>query len=177
VGTDCPLPKWEFLHSNFVYHPPRFVLGDLSYQPDFYDLTTGEYIEVIGTKQAFHQNKHKYKELKRLVKGVCLLLKNPDGSDYVPTNIVYRKKAGKKRVNKKIVKKVVCFKKEGCGCMRLSAYLHKKYLTPSNFARISGVSQPTIWRIINKGNYFPSAKTVSKIEKATKGWVKFKDMI
>ena len=47
----------------WVYHPRHFDLYPRyrHYEPDFYLPDEDKYIEVVGTRQAFHSNKKKYK--------------------------------------------------------------------------------------------------------------------
>jgi hypothetical protein len=52
--------KNYFRHSNWLYHPITFNFSDFSYTPDFFDLDRQTFIEVVGTRQAFHQNKNQY---------------------------------------------------------------------------------------------------------------------
>jgi hypothetical protein len=54
-----PSKRYVHLPCNF-----RFSNGD-KYQPDFYCIDDNEYIEVVGTRQAYHLNKRKYKLLKK----------------------------------------------------------------------------------------------------------------
>lgn len=51
-----------FNHKNWIYQPAIFRLSDSSYTPDFYDIATGFFIEVVGTRQAYEANKEKYIE-------------------------------------------------------------------------------------------------------------------
>lgn len=51
-----------FTHSNWKHHPANFRFDGHRYQPDFYDGERNVFIEVVGTRQAFSQNKAKYKE-------------------------------------------------------------------------------------------------------------------
>jgi hypothetical protein len=45
----------------YVYHPCTFYfLGGSKYTPDFFCIEDREYIEVVGSRQAFHYNKEKY---------------------------------------------------------------------------------------------------------------------
>lgn len=50
-----------FKHRNWIHQPAMFNLGDTRYIPDFYDGERNVFIEVVGSRQAFHQNKEKYK--------------------------------------------------------------------------------------------------------------------
>ena len=52
--------KEFFTHKNWVHHPAIFHLNNVNYAPDFYDSERNVFIEVIGTRQAFHANKEKY---------------------------------------------------------------------------------------------------------------------
>lgn len=49
-----------FRHDDWVHHPCAFRIGNMTYTPDFYDKRRNVFIEVVGTRQAFHFNKHKY---------------------------------------------------------------------------------------------------------------------
>jgi len=51
-----------FKHRNWIHHPALFNLGgNIRYTPDFYDGTRNVFIEVVGSRQAFHQNRDKYR--------------------------------------------------------------------------------------------------------------------
>jgi hypothetical protein len=43
----------------WVYPSPRFRLGNTTYRPDFYLPKEDLYIEVVGTRQAYHNNRNK----------------------------------------------------------------------------------------------------------------------
>ena len=47
---------------NWIYLPAKFKLNGTTYEPDFYDGERNVFIEVSGTRQAFHYNKHKYRQ-------------------------------------------------------------------------------------------------------------------
>lgn len=51
-----------FNHNNWMYQPANFRFDGEKYQPDFYDGERNVFIEVVGTRQAFHDNKEKYKK-------------------------------------------------------------------------------------------------------------------
>ena len=51
-----------FNHSNWIYQPATFRFNDEIYQPDFYDGEKNVFIEVAGTRQAFHNNVSKYRK-------------------------------------------------------------------------------------------------------------------
>lgn len=50
-----------FDHDKWVHEPRFFYLSDgTKYLPDFYDARRDVYIEVVGSRQAYYGNKHKY---------------------------------------------------------------------------------------------------------------------
>ncbi|WP_302554104.1 hypothetical protein [uncultured Bilophila sp.] len=49
-----------FKHDKWISQPKPIDLGEYTYRPDFYDEEREIYIELVGTKQAFYQNKAKY---------------------------------------------------------------------------------------------------------------------
>lgn len=57
--------KNYFGHKNWTHQPALFRMGDERYSPDFYDGETNTFIEVVGTRQAYFQNTHKYKLLRK----------------------------------------------------------------------------------------------------------------
>lgn len=52
--------KAYFNHMNWVHQPANFRLNGCNYAPDFYDGERNVFIEVSGTRQAYHDNKNKY---------------------------------------------------------------------------------------------------------------------
>ncbi len=58
--TEIEFIKNFFEHKNWVYHPAIFRVNGINYEPDFYDGERNMFIEVAGTRQAFHKNKDKY---------------------------------------------------------------------------------------------------------------------
>ena len=50
-----------FTHNNWKHHPASFNVNSTQYHPDFYDGETNTFIEVVGTSQAFYQNRDKYR--------------------------------------------------------------------------------------------------------------------
>ena len=70
-----------FSHKNWQYHPAMFRLKDrMTYTPDFYDGVRNVFIEVIGTKQAYHQNKEKYDLFREIFPLIKLEIRQSDGS-------------------------------------------------------------------------------------------------
>ena len=67
---------------DYIYQPnslciDKDVKWKIKYKPDFYLPKTNEYIEVVGTHQAFQQNKEKYKKVMDL--GYKLKIVNSNG--------------------------------------------------------------------------------------------------
>ena len=56
-----------FKHNNWTYQPANFSLRWFggNYTPDFYDGERNVFMEIAGTRQAFTQNKAKYKKFIR----------------------------------------------------------------------------------------------------------------
>ncbi len=63
----------------FVHHPSYIPINGQRYHADFYLPTTDEYIEIIGSRQAFHSRKEKIQKAMEFLKIKVL---NPDGSPY-----------------------------------------------------------------------------------------------
>ena len=60
-GSEVEFIKNFFKHKNWFYHPVIFRLNGCNYEPDFYDGERNVFIEVSGTRQAFYQNREKYR--------------------------------------------------------------------------------------------------------------------
>lgn len=70
-----------FKHSDWVAKPVMFNLSnDIKYTPDFYDSVTNTFIEVAGTRQAYHINKNKYELLKSKFPQIKFEIRKSDGS-------------------------------------------------------------------------------------------------
>ena len=59
-SSEIEFSKNFFDHKNWIYHPVMFRLNGTTYQPDFYDGERNVFIEVVGSRSAFQNNKHKY---------------------------------------------------------------------------------------------------------------------
>jgi len=70
-----------FKHNNWVHHPGTFRLDGHKekYTPDFYDGERNVFIEVSGTRQAYHANKHKYKRFMELYPELNFEIRLPTG--------------------------------------------------------------------------------------------------
>ena len=77
--SEAEFIKNHFTHKNWIYEPVRFKLNGTTYTPDFYDQEKNVFIEVVGTKQAFHRNKEKYKEFKKIYPGINFEIRESNG--------------------------------------------------------------------------------------------------
>lgn len=60
------LNKVAAKNKTYNHHPRRFIFNNGErYTPDFFCIEDNEYIEVAGTRQAYHANKHKYALMKK----------------------------------------------------------------------------------------------------------------
>jgi len=93
-GMACPVTvkKYEnaaeiefirayFDHPDWIHQPTifRFTTGG-SYTPDFYDKRKNVFIEVIGTRQAYHKNKDKYDLFRAEYPEIHFEIRKSDGS-------------------------------------------------------------------------------------------------
>lgn len=65
--------------STYIYQPKDSRLSGINYTPDFYIWTIDTFYEIIGSRQAFNQNRAKVLAAKDIV---CLKIIKPDGADY-----------------------------------------------------------------------------------------------
>jgi hypothetical protein len=73
-----------FNHKNWLYLPMVFHLPIGNYTPDFYDAERHVFLEVAGSRQAFHANKHKYQMFKELLPSFRLEVVDHFGSPIGP---------------------------------------------------------------------------------------------
>lgn len=71
--------KNYFNHKNWLYHPAIFRFNGLRYEPDFYDGEKGTFIEVAGSRQAFHLNKEKYRTFAKYFPSIKYEIRQTDG--------------------------------------------------------------------------------------------------
>lgn len=72
--------KNYFKHNNWQYEPATFRLNGEKYNPDFYDGERNVFIEVVGSRQAYDQNKAKYALMKKLFPKIEFEIRTPDGA-------------------------------------------------------------------------------------------------
>jgi len=68
-----------FKHTNWVYSPANFRLNTFRYSPDFYDGEANVFIEVVGSRQAYHQNKIAYAQFRELYPKIKLEIRKISG--------------------------------------------------------------------------------------------------
>jgi len=68
-----------FTHNDWVYQPAIFYFDDEKYKPDFYDAVRNVFIEVSGTRQAYHQNKEKYANFAKTYPQIKFEIRSPCG--------------------------------------------------------------------------------------------------
>jgi len=79
-GAEVEFIKNFFGGENWIYLPATFKLDGTTYQPDFYDMKRNVFIEVSGTRQAFHQNKHKYRKFVKMYPLIKYEVRQPNGN-------------------------------------------------------------------------------------------------
>ena len=72
--------KNYFKHSNWIHSPAIFHLDGENYSPDFYDGEKNLFIEVSGTRQAYHANKEKYILMRKLFPKINFEIRKVDGT-------------------------------------------------------------------------------------------------
>ena len=72
--------KNYFIHKHLVHHPGIFRMNTISYAPDFYDAEGNIFIEVAGSRQAYHANKDKYLMMKTFYPKINLEVRQSDGT-------------------------------------------------------------------------------------------------
>lgn len=69
-----------FNHNNWIYQPALFRFNGEKYSPDFYDSERNVFIEVSGSRQAYHYSKVKYEEFRKYYPKINFEIRQPDGS-------------------------------------------------------------------------------------------------
>lgn len=74
-----------FTHNNWLYHPAIFKINGFRYEPDFYDKERNVFIEVAGTKQAFHTNLERYRQFIKACPKINFEVRHSTG-ELIPIN-------------------------------------------------------------------------------------------
>lgn len=132
----------DFLTKNklqFIFHPRIEVLSSINYTPDFFVLQNNTYYEVIGTRQAYHQNKIKINLAEVLVN---LKIVKPNGTLFT---------FGKSK-NIESAVSVVKISQLGKRKFNWDAFLFDNLMTPQILAEKAQLSYPTL-RLMVMGKY------------------------
>jgi len=68
-----------FDHKNWISQPAVFRMDNIKYIPDFYDGNRNVFIEVAGTRQAYHYNKAKYALFRKTYPLISFEIRFPSG--------------------------------------------------------------------------------------------------
>jgi len=66
----------------FYYQPAVFHVDGIQYRPDFYIPSERVFYEVVGSRQAFSQNRQKIDAVQKAYPFVKILIVNPDGTPH-----------------------------------------------------------------------------------------------
>jgi hypothetical protein len=76
-----------FTDNNWDYQPgPYYLSNNTKYTPDFLDRSRNVLIEVVGSRQAYHQNKAKYKLFANEYPDLRLEFRSSSGEELHPVN-------------------------------------------------------------------------------------------
>ena len=70
-----PTNKFDWLHEPIIFN-----CNGIKYTPDFYDIDKNVFIEVSGTRQAYHKNKEKYEAFRKYFPLLNFEIRKPDGT-------------------------------------------------------------------------------------------------
>ena len=79
-GKEMKFIKNFFTHSEWKHQPATFKINGKKYCPDFYDGERNVFIEVSGSRQAYHANKDKYRLFRELFPLISFEIRKTDGS-------------------------------------------------------------------------------------------------
>lgn len=128
-----------FDHEKWVHEPRYFYLSDgTKYLPDFYDAKRDAYIEVVGTRQAYSNNKEKYSLFCVEYPLIQIEFRTPDGKILELKNgrTIYKsvKKKGRRRE----------YLKNMAGASRLQEIVDAKGLSVVRVAELCGIPFSTV---------------------------------
>ena len=83
-----------FSHQEWLYQPALFRLESGAYSPDFYDQRENVFIEVAGSRQAYHINKQKYNEFSKTFPEIILEIRTSNGELLNTKNPEWKKNNG-----------------------------------------------------------------------------------
>lgn len=139
--------KNYFTHKNWIHHPATFNLNYTAYTPDFYDGENNVFIEMVGTRQAYHRNKDKYISFEKVFPLIKLEIRKTNGEPL------------------KIKNNYISWVDPKTYDYQLFEAIKDAGLTQQKLAKQAGLPEVKISYIIN-GNWNMSDKEKKKIEKA-----------
>lgn len=84
-----------FEHDEWDHHPRQIIFNGGRYTADFFDKRRGIYIEVVGSRQAFAQNKYKYLYIMETCKNISLEFRSHEGRLLDPYNFSLTSNGGR----------------------------------------------------------------------------------
>lgn len=79
TGHELEFTNNFFSHINWIHQPATFKFSGVYYTPDFYDNERNVFIEVVGSRQAYHANKHKYTLFRKSFPHIIFEIRKPNG--------------------------------------------------------------------------------------------------
>ena len=83
IRTECKefiFVRNYFDHKNWTHQPATFHMNGEKYSPDFYDAERNAFIEVSGSRQAYHDNKEKYALFRKTFPKINFEVRKHDGT-------------------------------------------------------------------------------------------------
>lgn len=79
----------------YFYQPAVFHVNGIQYRPDFYIPAETIFYEVVGSRQAFHQNRQKIDAVRKAYPFIKIEIVNPDGTPHKARPVRVEMKIGK----------------------------------------------------------------------------------
>lgn len=128
-----------FDHDNWVHEPRYFYLSNgTKYLPDFYDEKRDVYIEVVGSRQAYFNNKDKYVIFCREYKDIQFEFRLPSGEKLELRNGRMERHSVKK------IKEMRHYLKNINGFTSLQGAIDAKNLSVAQVSKLCGISYSTV---------------------------------
>lgn len=150
----------------YIFPVPMLNLDATRYRPDFYLPEKDLYIEVVGTRQAYHANKHKYEEFRRTHHDKNFQIVDRYGKIYPSLeNFVSAGSRNLKKIKSSIPKKREWYKKkvfvngeetvtikEAMKILNVTARITVGVLIDGKkvIASLDDTKKPSVWRIEKK---------------------------
>lgn len=145
-----------FDHKKWVHEPRFFYLSDgTKYHPDFYDAKRDVYIEVIGSRQAFYQNREKYTLFCKEYPSINFEFRTPDGKLVEQENMSLRLATPREKYKGGIRRQKEPLKNMG-GASRLQEITDRLGLSLESVSTKCGISFYTV-----RAHYYGLRKTMT----------------